>query len=509
MRLHLWLPIGLGLAIVILAALARKRSGPQRRHLRNGAMLYVLYVLALGVSWLASVASWTMALPFLDAFTLFFPVLIVINLSALILFDGLLELLRIRYPEIVHDLGVGAAYIVALGWLLHRGGVNVSSLLATSAVVTAVLGLSLQATLVNIIGGLALQFDDSIKEGDWVELSGTQGQVKKIRWRYTVVETRDWDTLLVPNGTLLSQTIKVLGRREGAPVQHRMWVYFNVDFRYPPGDVVRVVNEALQSAPIPRVAAEPKPHCVCYDLARETRDSFAYYAVRYWLTDLAVDDPTSSAVRERIHSGLRRAQIPLAVPAATRFLSQDDPEHARRRHEREAASRLAAIDSVDLFSRLSPEEKTRLADSARVVPFSGGEVMTRQGATANWLYILTRGEAEVRVAHTDGTESKVAELRAPTFFGEMALMTGAPREATVIASTEVDCLRIDKEDFKAIMTTRPEIAQDVSTILAQRRVELRAVRDHLDAAARNSQLVSERRRLLASVRAFFGLEGAS
>ena len=509
MRLHLWLPIGIGLAIVILAALVRKRSGPQRRHLRNGAMLYVLYVLALGVSALASAASWTMALPLLDAFTLFFPVLIVINLSALILFDGLFELLRIRYPEIVHDLGVGAAYIVALGWLLHRGGVNVSSLLATSAVVTAVLGLSLQATLVNIIGGLALQFDDSIKEGDWVELSGTQGQVKKIRWRYTVVETRDWDTLLVPNGTLLSQTIKVLGRRQGAAVQHRMWVYFNVDFRYPPGDVIRAVNDALQSASIPRVATAPKPHCVCYDLARETRDSFAYYAVRYWLTDLALDDPTSSAVRERIHAGLRRAQIPLAVPAATRFLSQDDPEHARRKREREAAFRMAAIDNVDLFSRLSLEEKTRLADSARVVPFSTGEVMTQQGAAAHWLYILTRGQAEVRVAHTDGTESRVAELRAPTFFGEMALMTGAPREATVIALSEVDCLRIDREDFKSIVTTRPEIAQEVSMILAQRRVELRAVQDHLDAAARDSQLVSERRKILASVRAFFALEGGS
>ena len=509
MRLHLWLPIGLGLAIVILAALVRRRPGPQRRHLRNGAVLYVLYVFALGVSAIASAASWTAALPFLDAFTLFVSVLIAINLSALILFDVLLELLRIRYPEIVHDLGVGAGYIIALGWLLHRGGVNVSSLLATSAVVTAVLGLSLQATLVNVIGGLALQFDDSIKEGDWVELSGTQGQVKKMRWRYTVIETRDWDTLLVPNGNLLSQTIKVLGRREGGARSASDVGLLQRRFPYPPGDVIRAVNDALQSAPIPRMAAEPKPHCVCYDFARDNRDSFAYYAVRYWLTDLAVDDPTSSAVRERIHAGLRRAQIPLAVPAAARFVSQDDPEHARRKREREAEFRMKAIESVDLFSRLSRDEKTRLADSARVVPFSTGEVMTRQGAAGHCLYILTRGEAEVRVAHTDGTESKVAELQAPTFFGEMALMTGAPREATVIASTEVDCLRIDKDDFRLIMTTRPEIAQEVSTILAQRRVELRAVQEHLDAAARNSQLVSERRKILASVRAFFGLEGRS
>ena len=77
----------------------------------------------------------------------------------------------------MHDLIVGAAYVVAIGWLMHRGGVDVTSIVATSAVVTAVIGLSLQATLGNIVGGLALQVDDSIHEGDWIELENkTQGR---------------------------------------------------------------------------------------------------------------------------------------------------------------------------------------------------------------------------------------------------------------------------------------------------------------------------------------------
>ena len=164
---------------------------------------------------------------------------------------------------------------------------------ATSAVVTAVVGLSLQATLGNVVGGISLQLDDSINEGDWVELeSKAQGQIKKIRWRHTVIETRDWDTLIVPNGQLMTQAFRVLGKRSGKPLQRRMWVYFNVDFRFPPGEIVRVVNDALQAAPIDGVASDPKAHCICYDLARDNRDSFAYYAVRYWLTDLARDDKT-------------------------------------------------------------------------------------------------------------------------------------------------------------------------------------------------------------------------
>lgn len=56
----------------------------------------------------------------------------------------------------------------------------------------AVIGLSLQSTLGNVIGGLALQIDDSINEGDWIELENKQqGQVKQVRWRHTVIETRD------------------------------------------------------------------------------------------------------------------------------------------------------------------------------------------------------------------------------------------------------------------------------------------------------------------------------
>ena len=89
----------------------------------------------------------------------------------------------------------------------------------------------------------------------------------------------------------------------------------------------------------------------------------------------------------------------------------------------------------------------------------------------------------------------------------MALMTGASREATVIARTDVECLRVDKDDFKDILARRPEIAQEMSTVLAQRRVELVAVRDHLDAEAKKRKLVTERGKILESIRDFFGLNG--
>jgi small-conductance mechanosensitive channel/CRP-like cAMP-binding protein len=503
------LVIPLFVAIIALAALFRLVPKAPRRRLRRSVILFGLYVvllvilkaLALAGAWSALSTGFGVAVETLE-------ILLIINLSALLLFDLLLHAIGWDYPDILHDLTVGAAYAVAFGWLLHRSGVDFTSIVATSAVVTAVIGLSLQATLGNVVGGIALQLDNSIEEGDWIELeSKVQGQVKQIRWRHTVIETRDWDTLIVPNSQLLAQPFKVLGKRDGEPAPHRMWVYFSVDFRFPPAQVVQIVNDALQWATIPNVAAEPKPHCICYDLAKEHKDSFAYYAVRYWLTNLAVDDPTSSLVRDRIYTALRRAQMPLALPAATLFISQDDPDHAARKRNREIAFRVEALENTVLFAKLSAEEKARLAEGMRPAPFSAGEVITRQGAAAHWLYILTKGSAEVKFAGSDGTESKVADIGAPSFFGEMALMTGAAREATVVAKTDVECLRVDKDDFKDIVSRRPEIAQEISTVLAQRRVELVAVRDHLDADAKKRKMVTERGRILESIRDFFGLNG--
>ncbi len=494
-------------AVVVVAGFLRLLPKAPRRRLRRSVILLGFYagmlVLGVGLRWTHAPALSTGLLIAVELVQL----LLVINLLAIAIFDVLLRVCRVDYPDILHDVVVGAAYLVALGFVMHHVGVNVTSIVATSAVVTAVIGLSLQATLGNVVGGISLQLDDSVNEGDWLELENkTQGQVKKIRWRHTVIETRDWDTLIVPNGQLMSQAIKVLGKRDGQPLQHRMWVYFNVDFRYSPAEVMRAVNDSLQGAPIVGVANEPKPHCICYDLARDNRDSFCYYAVRYWLTDLARDDPTSSLVRERIYAALKRAQIPLAIPAKTVFVSPDDMEHRDRKRTRELESRTAALAAIDLFANLSVDEQRTLASSARLAPFSPHEVITRQGATAHWLYVLLKGTAAVRVATSDGEDRQVAILEAPSFFGEMALMTGQPREATVIAECDVECLRVDRKDLESIIKNRPEIASEISVVLAKRRVELFAVREGLDADAKRARLSTEHTRILHAIRDFFALE---
>ncbi len=492
---------------LVLAAFLLGRFAPDRRRkVRRVLVPYLLWLLGLAVG--AALRAGGLEGRAGDALALagLLRDLALINLAGLLIFDLALPGLGLGITGLVADLALGLAYALAVLGTLRSAGMNPSSLLATSAVVTGVIGLSLQATLGNILGGVALQLDESIRVGDWIQLeNGKQGRVRAIHWRHTVVETRDWDTIIVPNAALLAGSILILGKREGKPVQHRMWVYFNVDFRYAPGEVIGAVNRGLQEAPIPDVAAEPAPHCICYDFAKDTRDSFAYYAVRYWLTDLAKDDPTSSAVRQRIHAALKRAGIPLAVPAAALFLSQDDPEHARRKEARELERRLAILDGVSLFASMTREERAQIAPLIRPAPFTAGEVITRQGAEAHWLYVLVKGEVEVRFQPEEGPEEALGILAAPDFFGEMGVMTGSRRSTTVAAKGEVECFRIEKGDFQHILAQRPQLADAMSDILARRRVELLSLQARLDADERQRRFQAEHGRILAGIRSFFGL----
>ena len=502
-----WTLLMLAAALVLMAALIGKFSPPKRKRIKRATILFMLYLttfMLAAILGMVHAEGWSRRVWFLADL---FEVLIVIDLVAILLFDLVLFALKIEVANIVHDLALGAAYILAFIGILHRSGVHLSGIIATSAVVTVVLGLSLQATLGNVLGGIALQLDDSIHVNDWLQLSnGQQGKITAIRWRHTVVETRNWDTIIVPNSALLGENIIILGQRQDQPVQHRMWVYFNVDFRYSPEEVINVVEDALQSTPIANVAAFPPPNCICFDFAKQGGESMAYYAVRFWLTELAADDPTSSAVRVRIYVALKRAGIPLAVPGQALWVSMDDPQHKQRKLEREIHHRVHTLEQIDVFRQLTSDDRLRLAEGMRPAPFGRGEIITRQDSAAHWLYVLTKGEVEVRVRGEGSVEKLVTRMGSPNVFGEMGVMTGERRTASVVAATEVECYRIDKEVFKAVLRNRPEMVEVISQVMARRRVELAAVREGLDADAKKRRITEERSRLLESIQTFFGLD---
>ncbi len=497
----------LGALLVGVAFLVNRFAPAKRRRIRRAFLLYVVFLCAFCATTVLehvhteAVHSWSehigLARDAFGAFTL-------VALVAIAVFDLALPALGVPLVAITSDIVVGFAYLFAALGVMKAAGFSASSIVTTSAVVSGALALGMQATLGNIVGGVALQLDGSVHVGDWIRLAdGTEGRVTAIRWRHTVVETRNWDTIIVPNANLLAQNILLLGKRSGKPLQHRMWVYFNVDFRHSPTQIISIVSEALSAAPIEGVADDPKPSVICYDLARDGRDSFAYYAVRYWLTDLAQDDPTSSRIRARIYAALHRADIPLARPAQTVLFRQEEDETARARRHKER--RVQALESVELFHALSDDERHYLADYLHDAPFAAGETCTKQGAVAHYLYVLCAGTVEIR-RHTDLTHNPtVARIEAPNFFGEMGLMTGEPRTADVVAITDVQCYRLEKAGLKRLLDERPEMAAEFSATLAKRRLDLTKQLEGLDEKSRGAKVASEEARILDRIQEFFGL----
>ncbi len=419
-----------------------------------------------------------------------------ISMAGQVVFDVVLPRIRLPAPRILRDLLTAAASIVAVFAVATRLGFNLSGIIATSAVVTAVIGFSLQDTLGNIMGGLALQMDNSIGVGDWVKVGDISGKVTEIRWRYTAVETRNWETVIFPNSMLMKGQVVVFGRRVGQPPYWRRWIYFTVDASRTPAEVTGAVVDALKAAPIDRVAADPPPQCILMDF----NDAGIKYAVRYWLTDIAVDDPTDAQVRVRIYFALKRLGIQPSVTSQNVFMHDGSSSQAEDEH----IKRLKVLEKLDLFADLQAEERDIIAKGLKYAPFANGEALTKQGNVAHWLYIIVAGEVSIRV-NVDGAEREVSKLRGPVVVGEMGLLTGDPRTATIVGLTDIECYRLDKAAFHTVLQIKPALAQTFAELLARRRVELIAVKEGLSAEAKAARMKENQSEVLGRIRDFFGL----
>ncbi len=427
--------------------------------------------------------------------------MVAVGLCAHVLFDLVLPRIGLRAPRILRDLSVAGASLVALFGVASRLGFNLSGIIATSAVVTAVIGFSLQDTLGNIMGGLALQLDNSIGVGDWVKVGDVTGRVTEIRWRYTAVETRNWETVIFPNSQLMKGQVMILGRRTGQPQLWRRWVWFTVDYVHPPATVIEAVRSALLAAPVEGMATEPPPNIVLMDFS----DSGCRYAIRYMLTDIARDDPTDGNVRQRVYLALKRLEVDFSVASHNVHLHLV-PSREEANAAAELEKRREALAAMDLFRDLDGDARERIASVLRTAPFGAGEVLTKQGNVAHWLYIICSGEVAVRVT-VDGQEREVSRIAGPAFVGEMGVLTGQPRTATIVAATDVECYRLDKSALQHVLDARPDLAGRFSELLTQRRIELEAVRDGLSVESRAQRVQASQSEILGKIRAFFGLAG--
>jgi CRP-like cAMP-binding protein len=191
----------------------------------------------------------------------------------------------------------------------------------------------------------------------------------------------------------------------------------------------------------------------------------------------------------------------IPFPARNIHVTEMTEDRAQRKLDEDYARRVDALAQVDVFRALDAEKIDRLARRLRLAPFGPGEVILREGDPGDSLYVLRAGEVSVQV-DVRGKPREVSTLKAGQFFGEMSLMTGASRSATIVAKTDVECYIVSKDAFQEILELKPELAATISEIIsAKRQAELNASVDQTGPVA-----AAEPQQLLARIAAFFGIK---
>ncbi|MCC6849501.1 MAG: mechanosensitive ion channel [Deltaproteobacteria bacterium] len=392
-----------------------------------------------------------------------------------------------HFSTIFRDLATLLVYAVVILAVLHSVDVDVSGLLTTSAIVTAVIGLALQETLGNVFSGLSLQMQKPFEPGDWIGFGGNVGRVQGIGWRSTSIVTRNLEILDVPNAFLAREVVRNF---RGEAIGDELFV--GVAYAIPPNEVKEVIVEVLRG--VPDVVATPPATAEVVDYG----DSAIKYRIRFWIRDYTRQPAVRDAIMSRLWYALRRHDMEIPFPIRNVYLHEAAPQ--RDPDARAQEQRLAALRQVDFLAELDDAALGMLRPDVREAAFGRDEVICREGDAGDAFFVLRRGTVEVVARGAAGHETHVADLRAPAFFGEMALLTGEARSATVRARGDAELLIVARAGFEALFKTRPSVAAAVSRILATRQSELRERRGQSVATESNE---GRARRLLARMQAIF------
>jgi len=393
-------------------------------------------------------------------------------------------------PTLVRNIFTLVAFLIFFLVVFTRlyQEVDLGALFTTSAIFGVIIGLALQDTLGNFFAGISLHADRPFQVGDVIVLGAQQltGVVEGITWRAVKIRTFQNHIVLVSNSSTAKESIEVCPRDN---LNARL-VFFNTLYTDSPAKTIHIVREAIREAENVSVKITPIVRI------RNLGDNGIDYEVKYWLEDYAKYNDTDALIRQLIWYALRRAHITFAFPTRTLHVERRGPTPLATGPQKEVIERLSA---VDIFAPLSNEETEKLAGGAVRHVFAQGELVIRAGDQGASMFVVHSGRVQVQISD-GGKQRPVAVLNEGAFFGEMALFTGEPRTANVVALEETEVLEIGHDAMKHLFETNPDLAESISWTIAERRAGLEASSQQAAAVAK-----AESAGLLNSIKRFFGL----
>jgi small-conductance mechanosensitive channel len=403
-----------------------------------------------------------------------------INLLVVLLINPLrVDRVPDGFPSILQDAIVIGVFVLVSTFVFE------DRLLTTSAVGAVVVGFALQDTLGNAFAGLAIQSEKPFRIGNWIRAGDFEGRVVEVTWRATRLQTKTGNFVIVPNNVVSQQAI--VNYSEPA-VPTRLELDVGASYLTTPGEVKGAIMDAL--AQIPRVLKSPAPDALlhAFDASAIT------YRVRFWVEDYEFDDEARDEVRTAIFYAFARRGIEIPWPIEVGYEREwPEPDPAAKQKERERI-----IGGVDLFAQLSDEQRHEIAARTTTRLYGRGEAIVRQGAPGRSMFIVCSGQVAV-VLEPEGHE--VATIEQGGYFGEMSLLTGEPRSATVLARGDAVVLEIDAELFQGIGAADPQAVERIGLAAMDRRVELESIRE----SARNTTVIDAPATLITRMKKFLRL----
>jgi small-conductance mechanosensitive channel/CRP-like cAMP-binding protein len=363
-------------------------------------------------------------------------------------------------PHFLREVFALVIFLIALLLVLSIGyhaSAQLKGVVAGSGVAAIILGLAGQNLLSGIIAGVSLQISRPYKVGDWLKVGETFAEVMEINWRSTRLRTNDTIYLDIPNSEIIKTTIVNLHY----PTElHAMRIRVGVDYNVPPNRVKDALARAAQSAK--NVLPDPPVRVFLVDFA----DHAVTYEIKYYMGNHSRINETNDAVRTNVWYELKRQRITIPFPIQTLHLERHTARPAHEGHE-EAQEILRG---EPLFEYLSDAQLENLVKESHLNHFGRGERVIDEGAEGDSMFILLRGAAHVSVSK-NGTKIQVATLNAGDCFGEMSLLTGEKRSATVSADGDCYVMEIHKPVMAEVIRQSPDCLQRLSEILARRKME--------------------------------------
>jgi small-conductance mechanosensitive channel/CRP-like cAMP-binding protein len=415
-------------------------------------------------------------------------------------------------PKFLREVLSLFIFIVAVLLVLQVGyHIQIPGLIAGSGIAALAIGLAAQDLLGNIIGGFTLHFARPFRVHDWILLDGQHVQVIEINWRSTRFRNNDNTRLDVPNSHIVKQTIINYhghDHRANDPMTpHAMRLEVGIDYQAPPNRVKDLLVSA--TADVPRVLRHPAPDI----FLKSFGDSSIIYEVRYWIDDHAEHQRVSESIRTNIWYVLRRNAIKIPFPVRTLQVERRTPVETKRHGHRHDAFH-AMLRTQPVFAAISHDDLDYLLETGEARLFGGGERIIEENAAGDSMFVITSGRAAVIIGGVGAAPSQVAELGVGECFGEMSMLTGEPRSATVQAIGDCEVLEITKPLFGIIMERDESLVSRLSELLVQRKLDTEGfatrLRDQASGAAGSRMAATAkekeyRAKLLKKIRSFFEL----